>query len=252
MADNNRCPNCGELLRSGAEFCTKCGFSPSIDYTAVSDVPFIALAPVETLPFHKRLGRVLRLLLATVATVVVCMLAIAIAVLATTSVGGNRFVEIDSNIYASCLEMIEHVRGGALDDDILKDIVSDSGEAEGQNFREQYRANFNALYNNDTDKTPEELYYVTSGYYVWFCEYYAKRYEYMAENGGIFAFNYKDKAVEYRAYADWCYETYSKATTESELRSIVQYLSDRGIVNKEALASLEATAEKLRQTNAAE
>jgi len=58
--------------------------------------------------------------------------------------------------------------------------------------------------------------------------------------------------VEYRAYADWCYETYSKATTESELRSIVQYLSDRGIVNKEALASLEATAEKLRQTNAAE
>ncbi len=250
MADKTtHCQNCGEMLRNGAEFCTKCGFSPSIDYTAVSDVPFIALAPVERLPVHKRIGRVLRLLLATAATVAVCMLAIAVAVLATTSAGQNPFVEIEDNIYESCIEMIEHVRGAKLGDDIMEQIVEDKGEAGGQNFREQYEEKYNALFNNDDDKTPEELYYVSAGYYTWFCEYYAKRYEYMAEHGGLYSFSYTDKAKEYRAYADWCYETYRKATSESELRSIVQYLEVRGIIADGTLSELETLAESLRIKN---
>lgn len=248
MADKTtHCQNCGESLRDGAEFCTKCGFSPSIDYTAVSDVPFIALAPVEKLPMHKRIGRMLRLVIATVATVVVCMIAIAIAVLATTSAGANPFVEIDNNIYESCIEMIEHVRGAKLGDSIMEQIVEDKGSAEGQNFREQYEEKFNKLFNEDEDKTPEELYYVSAGYYTWFCEYYAKRYEYMAEHGGIYSFRYTDKAKTYRAYADWCYENYRKATSESELRSIVQYLETRGIVSKGTLSNLDTLAESIRR-----
>lgn len=248
MADKTtHCQNCGEPLRDGAEFCTKCGFSPSIDYTAVSDVPFIALAPVEKLPMHKRIGRMLRLVIATVATVVVCMIAIAIAVLATTSAGANPFVEIDNNIYESCIEMIEHVRGAKLGDSIMEQIVEDKGSAEGQNFREQYEEKFNKLFNEDEDKTPEELYYVSAGYYTWFCEYYAKRYEYMAEHGGIYSFRYTDKAKTYRAYADWCYENYRKATSESELRSIVQYLETRGIVSKGTLSNLDTLAESIRR-----
>ncbi len=248
MADKTtHCQNCGEPLRSGAEFCTKCGFSPSIDYTAVSDVPFIALAPVEKLPIHKRIGRMLRLLLATVATVAVCMIAIAVAVLATTSAGQNPFVEIDNDVYESCIEMIEHVRGAKLGDDIMKQIVEDKGDAAGQNFREQYEERFNALFNEDDDKTPEELYFVSAGYYTWFCEYYAKRYEYMAEHGGLYSFRYTDKAKTYRAYADWCYENYRKATSESELRSIIQYLEVRGIVSKDTLSNLDTLAETIRR-----
>lgn len=240
------CPNCGELLRSGAEFCTKCGFSPSIDYTAVSDVPFIALAPVETLPIHKRIGRVLRLLLATVATVAVCMLAISIAALVTTSSGANRFVEVDGTIYKTSLELINHVRGASLNDKIMEDIVKDKGDAEGQNFREQYEARFVQLLKEDEDLTSEEVYYVYTGYYTWFCEFYAKRYEYKAENSGLLSFNYVTKAKEYRAYADWCFETYSKATTESELRSIIEYLELRGVVKEGTLADVEAKAAPFR------
>ncbi len=244
--NNNRCKNCGEPLRAGAEFCTKCGFSPSIDYSAVSDVPFIALAPVEKLPIHKRIGRVIRLLLATVATVVVCMVAIAVAVLATTSAGENPFVEIESGIYESCVEMIEHVRGAKLGDDIMEQIVEDKGAAEGVNFREEYKQKFSALFNDDDDKTVEELYYVYAGYGTWFCEYYAKRYEYMAEHGGIYSFGYMDKAKQYRAHADWCYEQYRKATTESELRVIIKYLEDRGVIDAGTLASIDANADSLR------
>ncbi len=247
MADNmKRCQNCGEPLRAGADFCTKCGFSPSIDYTAVSDVPFIALAPVERLPIHKRIGRVVRLLLATVATVAVCMLAIAVAVLATTSAGQNPFVEIEDEIYESCVEMIEHVRGAKLGDSIMEQIVEDKGEAGGQNFREQYSAKFSELFNSDDDKTEEELYYVYAGYGTWFCEYYAKRYEYMAEHGGIYSFSYVDKARQYRAYADWCYEKYRKATSTSELRTIIKYLEDRGVMDKGTLTSVDSTAEVIR------
>ncbi len=247
MADKStHCQNCGELLRNGAEFCTKCGFSPSIDYTAVSDVPFIALAPVETLPIHKRIGRVLRLLLATVATVVVCMLAISVAVLVTTSTGSNRFVEVDTTIYKSSLELINHVRGASLTDSIMEDIVKDKGDAEGQNFREQYEARFVQLLKDDKEITSEEVYYVYTGYYTWFCEYYAKRYEYKAENSGLLSFNYVNKAREYRAYADWCFETYSRATTESELRSIVEYLELRGVLKDGTLADLEAKAAPFR------
>ncbi len=247
MADNNRCQNCGELLRDGAEFCTKCGFSPSIDYTAVSDVPFIALAPVERLPFHKRLGRIIRLLLATVAAVAICMLAISVSVLVTTSTGANRFVEVDTSIYQTTLTMINDVRGDQLSERILEDIVKDEGDAEGKNFREEYEAKFNQLQaDQGEDLTVEELYYIHAGYYTWFCEYYAKRYEYKAENAGLLSFNYVDKAREYRSYADWCYEQYCGATTEAELRSIVEYLEDRGILSDGTLKTLEAAAEKIR------
>lgn len=248
MADNNtRCQNCGEPLRSGADFCTKCGFSPSMDYTAVSDVPFIALAPVERLPVHKRIGRILRLLLATVATVAVCMIAIAVAVLATTSAGQNPFVEIEDNIYESCVELIEHVRGAKLGDEIMEQIVKDEGDAEGQNFRAQYAVKFNELMGNDDDLTVEELYYVYTGYDIWFCEYYAKRYEYMAEHGGIYSFNYIDKAKEYRSYADWSYEKFRKATSTSELRTIIKYLQDRGAIDADALQFADSEAARLEE-----
>lgn len=223
------CSNCGEQLREGAEFCTKCGYSPSLDYSAVSDIPFIALAPIEEIPIAKRIGRVLRLLLVTVATVAVCLFAIGVSVSITTSTGKNPYVEVDDKVYESAMELVNQIRSDAIDT-VIEDIVKNEGDAKDYDIVGEYTAKFNELITESSSL--EERYYVHCAYFTWYTEYYARRYEYLAEHGGIYKFRYQEKAANYRTYADWCYSALKTSKSIPELQSIIVYLQEREIVNE--------------------
>lgn len=240
MADGAQkvCQNCGEPLRDGADFCTKCGYSPSVDYSAVSDVPFIALAPVERVNFAKRMGRVLRLLFMTIGTVAVCMIAIGISVLVTSSVGSNPYVEVDRATYQSAMNYVNEIRSNAMDS-VIKDITLKQGDMENRNLIDEYWTLFkNVLTTNKVD-TKEGYYYVYSCYGTWLSEYYARKNEYLADKSGIFSFIYQDDALRYRQTADWCYAALQNSTSESQLREIMVYLQEKDIFSDNTIDKIE-------------
>lgn len=185
----------------------------------MADIPFIAIAPIMRVSPAKRIGRVLRLLVAAVGVVVVCMVAIGISVLLTSSVGSNPYVEVDRATYTSAMSYVNEIRSDAMDDGIRM-IVKNEGDAKDRNYIDEYWSKYFRPLLANADNY-ESCYYIYACYGTWQAEYHARKYEYMAENSGIFSFVYREDAATYRHYADKYYIALQNADSESQLREIV-------------------------------
>lgn len=234
-ASISTCPKCGDTLREGAEFCPKCGAAVSAGTASsqmptgapVSDVPFIALAPVEKRSIGKRIGRLVRMLVSVTLIVALCLGGLWIAAQLRTTVPTTPFEEVENTTYQNAIALINTIQGDSFDA-VIKDVIRGEGAAEGYDIIADYEAQFDALITEESSE--EEKAFVEAATYVWITEYQAQRYEYLAENGGLFKFRYEDNAVNYRKYANEVYSMLVEAESSVQLENIKIYCQARNII----------------------
>ena len=80
--------------------------------------------------------------------------------------------------------------------------------------------------------TEEEKLFCDCCYYVWYTEYEAKRYEWYSNNSGLLNYLYVGKADRYRKYADTLYDMLISAKSDTDLKNIRIYCVDHKIISE--------------------
>ncbi|MDR1002706.1 MAG: zinc ribbon domain-containing protein [Oscillospiraceae bacterium] len=230
----NTCSNCGNAVRPQAQFCTKCGckFEAAPEggsaggNVPVSDIPLVALAPIERLSIGRRIGRFMRLFLSVILVAALCLGGIAISVLISASPAQNPFVEVDKTVYREALSLVEDVRNPAFSS-VIDEVMYQSGEAENYEFLTEYKDKFKGMLTEQSSE--EEENFAKASYYVFYAEYLARRYEYLAGKNALFRMFYQGKADKYRGYADHVYNILKTAESDIQLQNITMYCEEREI-----------------------
>lgn len=239
------CSNCGKNLREDAVFCTGCGasvnnpsasrqntqnnYNPGSD-GMVTNVPLIALAPVEKFYSKKNLKKA-GIAVGTITGIVLVIMGVLLVMALLQNnpgVMGSKFEETDvsNKVYSDCLALVADVRNDNIDA-LLKDIINDEGLAEDYAFINTYEK----LFKEARGENPTELEVMFSqcSFLVAYTEFTARKFEYYRDNM-VFGSTVADDADKFRQHADYLYETLVKAETEVELQVIIDYCADNKIM----------------------
>ncbi|MBQ9901865.1 MAG: zinc ribbon domain-containing protein [Clostridia bacterium] len=255
------CSNCGNELRGGLRFCTKCGAAVSPDeetgegaaggthtsqgtgagYKSAGGSETEAL--VDTRPLaptivigaapKKDPSRGVKSFAKGALGFFVAVAIIIIGVWTSAWVVSNfdsnaQIEEVDNTKSKQMLALVDDVRNPNFDD-VIDDLLSKKGKAEDYSFLEEYTAKFNEILGDEY--TEEEKLFCDCCYYVWYTEYEAKRYEWLSNNSGLLNYLYVGKADRYRKYADTLYEMLTSSKSDTDLKNIKIYCVDHKIIN---------------------
>ena len=262
------CSKCGNELREGLTFCTKCGAAVSTAGRSASSetsetttgtgsatqhanaaggyksagsetqtlvdtrptAPTIVIGPAPKKDPSRGLKSFAKGALGFFVAVAVIIIGVWTAAWVVSNCDTKAQIEeVDDDKSKQMLALVDDVRNPNFDE-VLDDLLSKSGKAEDYSFLEEYTNKFNEILGEEY--TAEEKLYCDCCYYVWYTEYEAKRYEWFSNNSGLLNYLYVGKANRYRKYADTLYEMLTSSKSDTDLKNIKIYCVDHKIITE--------------------
>lgn len=263
------CSKCGNELREGLTFCTKCGAAVSAGESKASSenrntttgtgsgannpgssgngykssdsetqtlvdtrptAPTIVIGPAPKKDPSRGLKSFAKGALGFFVAVAIIIIGVWTAAWVVSNFDSKAQIEeVDNDKSQKMLALVDDVRNPNFDE-VIDDLLSKSGKAEDYSFLEEYTNKFKEILGDEY--TEEEKLYCDCCYYVWYTEYEAKRYEWYSNNSGLLNYLYVGKANRYRKYADTLYEMLTSSKSDTDLKNIKIYCVDHKIITE--------------------